>query len=498
MGSPLSIVDSQPLPAQPSGRSAGGLQIVESKPLEAPKPNEPESFWQGVGKNLNPIPLLKTIYDAADDAQTEHPVASMLLGPQTTAYELGKKVLPGLIQAQKEQWDKATQAYSEGRYSEAAGHLLATALPGIGPAAAKAGETIGSGNIAGGLGEAAGLIAPFVAGPAVKSAAQAAGIPEALEGSAEKQYSSALNATTRGNKARSADITPQLIDRRVRGSVQSIQQRAASALQDVGHQLADAYDDLPPGASIPLKDVQAKIAQAAQDAFTVPTKTGPVSASPVADAGLNHAAEINNRLLAVSDLEPTTGARTISVDTARRLRQFYDSVAAQAGRYNGTALADQSAAAAHGQAADAIRSQLANDFPDIAKINQEYSFWKDVNQVTSDTLLRRQGQATSPLSARIAQGAGTGAGAVIGGKTGAVLGGIVGNQVQKLFNSGAWKTTSAVLKDRLADALASGNQSAVGFYAKKAMQASGALSAAPAAALPMAASNDQPSPPLTQ
>ncbi len=468
--------------------------------MGASNATEPESFWQGVGKNLNPIPLLKTIYDAANDAQTEHPIASMLLGPQTTVYELGKKVLPGLIQAHKEQWDKATQAYSEGRYSEAAGHLLATALPGIGPAAANAGETIGSGNIAGGLGEAAGLVAPFVAGPAVKSVAQAAGIPEALGGSAEKQYSSALNATTKGNKALSADITPQLIDRRVTGSVKSIQAQAASKLADVGQQLSDAYQDLPAGASIPLADVQAKISQAANDAFTVPTKTGPVSASPVADAGLNHAAELNNRLLAASDVDQTTGERTISVDTARRLRQYYDSVAAQAGRYNGTALADQSAAAAHGQAADAIRSQLASDFPDIAKINKEYSFWSDVNQVTSDTLLRRQGQASSPLSVHLARGAGQVAGAAVGGPVGAVTGGVLANTLQKLFNGGSWKTTSAVLKDRLADALASGNQGAIGFYATQAMRASGALSsgapatAMPGTTLPMAASNNQPQP----
>jgi len=62
------------------------------------------------------------------------------------------------LDAQKAEGSKAVDNAKQGRYSEAAGHGLAAVVPGFGPAAAKAGEDIGSGNTGYGLGEAAGLI----------------------------------------------------------------------------------------------------------------------------------------------------------------------------------------------------------------------------------------------------------------------------------------------------------------------------------------------------
>jgi hypothetical protein len=50
-----------------------------------------------------------------------------------------------------------------GAISETLGHGLATVLPVVGPAAAAAGEAIGSGDVAGGLGMTAGLLAPSAA-----------------------------------------------------------------------------------------------------------------------------------------------------------------------------------------------------------------------------------------------------------------------------------------------------------------------------------------------
>lgn len=465
---------------------------------QQPPAQQPESFWQGAWRNLNPMPILKAINDAGNDAQNEHPVAAALLGPGVTAYELGKRVLPGIIQGAKDQWQKASDAYQAGDYSGAAGHALASALPVIGPTAAHAGETIASGNLAGGLGEAAGLLAPFGAsavGSTIRAGAESAGIPGKLTEAAEQQYSSALNATTKGNKARSAEIVPQLIQRGVTGSVKSIQQQAAGHLQELGQALDDAYENLPAGSSIPLKDVQEKITKAANDAFTVPAKSGAVSPGPLADAGTNHAIELNQRLLAASELDEN-GNRVIPVETARALRQYYDGVVKNAGGYDAKTLADSSTAAAHKMAADAIRSQLASDFPDIAKINKEYSFWKDVDRVTSDTLLRRQGQASTPLSRQIGRGAGAVVGGQVGGVPGSLLGGAIGSRITGMLNSGIMKTTSAVMKDRIANALAEGNPPAAEFYLRQAMRAAPigqTMATAPGAALPVAAGpNQQP------
>jgi hypothetical protein len=53
-------------------------------------------------------------------------------------------------------------------------------------------------------------------------------------------------------------------------------------------------------------------------------------------------------------------------------------------------------------AADAIREQLGQQFPDIDALNKDYSFLRNVNRVVSDTITRRTGQA-KPLGQKLAQ-----------------------------------------------------------------------------------------------
>ena len=74
-----------------------------------------------------------------------------------------------------QEWEKAGTAGLEGRYSEALGHAAAGSLPLIGPAAAQAGEQIGSGDVAGGSGAGLGLIASMFA-PRVASGVAKGGV----------------------------------------------------------------------------------------------------------------------------------------------------------------------------------------------------------------------------------------------------------------------------------------------------------------------------------
>jgi hypothetical protein len=92
------------------------------------------------------------------------------------------------------------------------------------------------------------------------------------------------------------------------------------------------------------------------------------------------------------------------VDKLRQLRQTWDGVAALAKRYQSAELAGYASGEVHGMAADAIREQSGTQFPDIAALNEEYSFWKNVNQVVSDTITRRTGQA-KPLKQKQAAAA---------------------------------------------------------------------------------------------
>ena len=72
-----------------------------------------------------------------------------------------------MAQASANQARKAYESAKQGEYLEATGHGMAAALPGIGPAAAQAGELIGGGEVARGLGQATGLLAPFGVGAVV-------------------------------------------------------------------------------------------------------------------------------------------------------------------------------------------------------------------------------------------------------------------------------------------------------------------------------------------
>jgi hypothetical protein len=116
-------------------------------------------FGKGFLENVNPIPALQALYGemAATEATSDNPVT-----------RVGEKVVGGVAgmakkigQAQGAEFDKAKAAYDSGRMSEAIGHTVAWLLPLIGPAAARAGETIGEGKIAEGLGQATGIMVPF-------------------------------------------------------------------------------------------------------------------------------------------------------------------------------------------------------------------------------------------------------------------------------------------------------------------------------------------------
>jgi hypothetical protein len=79
--------------------------------------------------------------------------------------DVGQEMYDSFVGPNVEQARQAVDAFKRGHYSEAAGRGVAAALPVVGPAAAHAGETMASGNVAGGLGEATVALAPFARAP---------------------------------------------------------------------------------------------------------------------------------------------------------------------------------------------------------------------------------------------------------------------------------------------------------------------------------------------
>ncbi len=158
--------------------------------MSAPTPPQGSAvrrFVSNAAEMLNPIEAVKGVYQAV-----RHPVDT------ATA----------IVQAQGEQFGQARDLLREGRYSEAVGHAAAGALPLVGPAAAAAGEQIASGDIAGGIGKAAGLIAPFSARPvmqgvrAVLPTSTRAAVAGSLEAGAAERIAGQMAPKVGANKSR--------------------------------------------------------------------------------------------------------------------------------------------------------------------------------------------------------------------------------------------------------------------------------------------------------
>lgn len=100
-----------------------GLEVAvpqaQTQEAPTPQPSAASRFFSNAGAVLNPIEAVKGLASAV-----AHPIATAT----------------GLYNAHAEQFGKARDAFGEGRYSEAIGHGMASALPILGPVAASAGE----------------------------------------------------------------------------------------------------------------------------------------------------------------------------------------------------------------------------------------------------------------------------------------------------------------------------------------------------------------------
>lgn len=140
----------------PASQAQGWTPVQAAAPESGGGFDAAKRFVIGFAHNVDPRPALKLVYDGVTG------IGGMLSGDMNASQALADD-LKGLGQNQIDQFKKGYEAYKQGRYSEAAGHTLAGALPLVGPAAAAAGEQIGSGDVAGGFGASTGLLAQMAA-----------------------------------------------------------------------------------------------------------------------------------------------------------------------------------------------------------------------------------------------------------------------------------------------------------------------------------------------
>jgi hypothetical protein len=434
----------------------------------AASPNQPEdkSFLRMLWDKVNPFQVFTADGEGGGDQPGQGPIG---------------KTVGAIAKAQLNQGKQAVDSFRQGDYSSAVGHGVAAALPVVGPMAANFGEHAGEalGSMEGGNPDtnaakeaatdalAAGtMYAVPEAGSIIERVRPGtlAAASDALRANAEAQYARVLNPTTNANKFKTAKIVPELIDRGVVArNLKGIQSTAEGEISRFGQAIGNAWDNLPPDTATEFQPIYDKLQSEIDNTHSVTGSSGKkIPAGPEAKRAIGDIQKLQETLMDVAATDPETGKLMLPVDKARFLRQYFDGVAENAGRSSGANLAADSTAQAHAIAADSIRHELAKDHPDIAALNKEYSFWKDVNDVVTATILRKQGQAPS-LGSRVAQAAGYAKGGILGAEALKAL--------QAATSSPGWGTAFAVLKDRLADALSKGQRGPAELYARRIAQA---------------------------
>lgn len=279
----------------------------------------------------------------------------------------------------------------------------------------------------------------------------------AMETSAEKTVAQALGATTRDLKKQAAEIAPQILRRGVRGSRETLLERATQQVDDLGAQIgAEVERAAASGGVVNQQTVRGNI-QLAKDALGERLASGSRETVPGYEQVVSQLDALDEY---VSKLP-----MDIPVDQAHRLKMRWDSIVDAAGLFGTKGMAsaaDKSRGRAFESASDAFRELLNSGNATLADLNREFAFWKKLQTVTKATIDRTQSQTGGLIRAGAAT-AGAASGFASGDSFGdslekGAIGGVLGSQLVKVIQSPAFRTTvSAPLKQKLADALASGS-----------------------------------------
>ena len=420
-------------------------KVVGKKAPQGPEGSAVGRFASGAAEYLNPVNIVSSAYQAV-----RHPI--------DTAGQI--------IQSQVGEAQKARQLFGEGRYTEAAGHAGAALLPVVGPAAARAGEAIASGDIAGGLGQATGLIGTSVLPSAVEGAGRVikATIPA---GMAERAAQAAETASSR----RLAQVmTPagsskeiKTLGKQAEGIAQGVRRKTtaitpeglhaqiADQLESVGQNFQDFYKNTPAanqlGPTAPvLSNLESKRMALARKG------TG----------GTVFAAENADRLKAIDTAireVRSLGPYALSKDLADLMGDWKEPAkGAYTPTVNPNYQAIQGKAKGYADARSAVSEALLKRHPELERLNPDYHILKTANDVM--TALEDTERVRPTVGRTImARGLGAATGAAAHGATGGIVGAIVAPLVERGISttlSPAVKIVMARQLGALADAIRSG------------------------------------------
>jgi hypothetical protein len=444
-----------------------------------------ELLAQGVrgGALLRQIPGVDALSNALPNLNGQVPVSAMTPeGGAERAGAMGFQVAEALAPA-RAVTNLGVQAASKVAPSiaGAVGNTAARIIPRAGVEAAAGGAMSALQGGSAAAGAALGGAVPVLGSALSKLAPEAAA---RLKAAAAEGVEKALGPTKEYFKALTTKITPEILKRGVRGSRESIKALSEEMVNVLGPQIDDAiqkFGDRRAG----LQPVMDAI-EVAKDAYrtTRQVTAAEIAANPqlaekvrgFVSPGIFEA-DVVFEPRAVEQLGKLQKTLAELGDSARvdqlvAIRRTWDEVVAQAGGFAhraagaiGKPLADISEAEAKRVATSAIRSVLDDAAPELSKINKEFSFWKNLDDIVGQTLQRTAPQSKG-LAQSVAEGAGAAAGA-LSGAGGGILGSIgaatvgkkLGGMLNSVFQSPRWKLASAQMKDSLAEAITSGNVS---------------------------------------
>lgn len=267
----------------------------------------------------------------------------------------------------------------------------------------------------------------------------------ALDKSATEDITKVLAPTGKTDKLITQKIAPQLAKSGIMAASREGLLSKYQALQGTaGDALEAGYDALPKDAQVEVGGLFDTV-QKEIDNLTV-NGSVPSAAAPKVTALQNMMKDLANIGIQTS---PDGSKVFADVANVRQLRQILDT-----GK-QGFAFSDLDTAtrAAQKTLANGIRGAFAEQYPDIAKLNKDFSFWSNAVGVLQNTIDRKTGQ-TGLLRKGIAGGIGSLGGLASGHP---VVGAGVGKILSDFIESPAYHTVSAALKNKIAAAFEKGD-----------------------------------------
>jgi hypothetical protein len=342
--------------------------------------------------------------------------------------------------------------------AEGAGALVTDALSFLAPGAGTAklplaGRMAAEGGLSALIGQAQGAD-PVTSGLLGAAAPGVGAVVERaaprLAAGAQRGMSQFLGAAKETNKAKSEKVIPRLLDEGISGSRESVLARASTERQAAGRAV---------GATRTAEGAEPVVTHRAADSLEPLKKKLLVKQANGTMGAATPAAQKQIEL--IEALQQTIRDTSPEVKSVAALREVLgDEIGTGFSKLLPTE--ERSALRVKKAAYKALREELHKASPNLAKVDAEFSFWKDVEDILTATTKRtkpQEGSVVTKAVNRISEFAGVGgiaAGAPPVAGTALAMG-----VVNRIVSSPSYKAWSAVKKDRLARALANGDERAL-------------------------------------